>query len=916
MNSNEGTRDIVKIENFIKEIYTTKFKGDWELELPSIRKILKILLEEKTLKNEKYKVVSCEKVGGTRIVLKVMDEGSNLFALKICRPIADAVELVMNETDILKDLDHENLVKILSSENIDIGLSYKLPVTLEEFIIRNLNDSTSGATLDDWPKEIRLKIPKNKEAIYRIQYLNDKIMELIDYSVQILSGIAYLHKKKIFHCDIKPENILLSESKIKIVDFGFSKKFPRKGSDSSDKIGFTFDFAHPELKNKISQMQSRNFAETKLNMFEIGLTYFDLDFYSLGKTIQFCIKGIDELRTQMEEEEMTRKENFRIIDYQLKFLDLVARRLQGAYSFSDTEEGNKINKLSYMTPEFMSAVKYDLDKFSLDLAIQDIKKLMQEGLSSYADEFDPLVTSTIRLGYSESPFTPRIRELFNHPFVARLSKISQLGLVKFIYPSAGHSRLEHSVGTYSYALKYLNGLWMQKDNPLFKNIADFDNIAAASLGAFLHDLGQYPHAHDIEDSLPNFRKHEEFSSRLYDEHLLWNGLRYPSIRDIVQKWWGNSVANLVPRYLGKVREETILRNSLEGILRGIISGSIDADKLDYLQRDASNLGVKFSSDIESEKLILNLRPVVSSDSPVATLGVSEKGILAAHSLIVAREHMFERVYWHKTVRAFKAMLSTSLQINYVESLKRGKEEFLEKLKDTVNKYVFDPQNLFSEGIVLENSVSLHLDILDYKMLKDLEEISIDSSAKYLLQSILKRDYYKNIFEFKERDWEDFKSREKMKKLIMDLRGRFEDKEINGPKIVELIRRKFQQWLMDSHYISVKSTYEEKMEQLEIDNAKKVAIIFDFPKARLGTADERYVYVVDNKTFQVDSKDMTDLATEKESEWLSVMSPRIYLNRAFILDKPLNKNEVLRLLDKLVSKSSKELEDKTLQDLIS
>lgn len=907
-----GTRNIKEVVKRISKVYQDKeLFSEWKVEQATVKDILDELLNRSILKSGKYKVKSCEKLGGTRIVLKVVDNVSHEFALKICRPIEGAVELVMKEKDILENLNNENLVKILDYHTVHLSGRGKYPVTLEEYISPRRLDKNTYGTLQDWPKEIEDKLKNLKRPREKVQLISDKTEELTNLLLQIFSGVSYLHNQSVFHCDIKPENILLTEdkNKVKIVDFGFSKKFPQAESESSHKIGFTYDYAHPELIKEMKEAKSRNFVISEADLHKLGLNYIDLDFFSLGKTIQYCVNSVRQCTDQMEKDEYFRKEIFRVVDYNLNFLELTARRLEGKYSFmgrtfKGEEEKKEINNESYLNQEFMFAKRYYPNKYELYSAAKDIRKLMHENLSTYADEFDPLITSTIRIGYLEAPFTPRIRQLFNHPCFARLSKVTQLGLVKFVYPSAVNSRLEHSMGTFFYAVKYLNGMWMQKDDPLFKNIADKDNMIAASLAALLHDLGQYPHAHDIEDSLPNFKKHEELSKQLYNRSFSWNGSSHPSIQKVIEDLWSKNISNLVPRYLGKLEEEKDLTNSFEGILKGIISSAIDADKLDYLQRDATNLGVKFSSDIESEKLISSLRPVVRTENSIATIGISDKGILAAHSLIVARQHMFERVYWHKTVRSFKAMLSAALALDYVDSLRLG-NNFIKIVQDTVEKYVISPLDFSFKWEEYDSPESMHLDISDLKMLHDLYKISTDNSAKFLIKSIATRDYYTKIFEFREKDFKESDANEKMKTVVKEMHQKYKDKD-NGLQYAESIRKHFQNWIMKECNIEFKENLVENRSSQEKEDIKKVAIIFDFPPLRIGKEDEQFVYLVDNKTFQVGVIEMTELSTDKNPGWLSVRSPRIYLNRMFLIGKPINKFEVIYKLDELLSKQLKEL----------
>jgi HD superfamily phosphohydrolase len=99
------------------------------------------------------------------------------------------------------------------------------------------------------------------------------------------------------------------------------------------------------------------------------------------------------------------------------------------------------------------------------------------------------------------------------------------------------------------------------------------------------------------------------------------------------------------------------------LLRGILSGALDMDKLDYLPRDARACNVPYGG-VDTSRLIDALA-VVRVPGPEANgelrIGIREKGISPLHSLINARQEMFDNVYWHHTNRACMAMLLRAVQ---------------------------------------------------------------------------------------------------------------------------------------------------------------------------------------------------------------------------------------------------------------
>ena len=89
--------------------------------------------------------------------------------------------------------------------------------------------------------------------------------------------------------------------------------------------------------------------------------------------------------------------------------------------------------------------------------------------------------------------------LVHLPVVRRLASISQLGLVNQVYPTAMHSRLEHSLGTYHNSCQFVLSLYYDPLSPLFRQIVTPRDVRLLLVSAVLHDVGQYPLAHDLEE---------------------------------------------------------------------------------------------------------------------------------------------------------------------------------------------------------------------------------------------------------------------------------------------------------------------------------------------------------------------------------------------------------------------------------
>lgn len=241
------------------------------------------------------------------------------------------------------------------------------------------------------------------------------------------------------------------------------------------------------------------------------------------------------------------------------------------------------------------------------------------------------------------PLTHRVKLLIDTPEFRRLSQISQLGLVGLVYPAANHTRFEHSLGVYRMALLFLDRL------------ADVQRFAAAIqprdaerflIAALLHDLGHWPFCHPIEDiSLPRVPSHELFANS-----FLLEG----EIADALRDEWDIHPREIVELLSGKSTSRS------DRILRSLLSGPIDVDKLDYLMRDSLHAGVPYGRNFDQPRLIQSLCLNEMGDG----LAITDKGKTAAEMMVFARYVMFSEVYWHHAVRSATAMLQRAFTLLY------------------------------------------------------------------------------------------------------------------------------------------------------------------------------------------------------------------------------------------------------------
>lgn len=221
-------------------------------------------------------------------------------------------------------------------------------------------------------------------------------------------------------------------------------------------------------------------------------------------------------------------------------------------------------------------------------------------------------------------------QLIDTPVFQRLRYIRQVGLAHLVYPGATHTRFEHALGAYHLCKRVL---------AIFKERDELDGISDTEctityLAALLHDVGHYPFSHALEEI--GAVHHEQVAYALITGGEIGHLLRERVTPDAPERIFA------------------LIRGTSNDPLQGLISGSLDLDKIEYLNRDAHACGVPYG-DIDADRLMNSLALVRDPNHGECTIGVFEKGLSALESLLFAKYQMYRNVYWHHAVRSATAM---------------------------------------------------------------------------------------------------------------------------------------------------------------------------------------------------------------------------------------------------------------------
>lgn len=226
------------------------------------------------------------------------------------------------------------------------------------------------------------------------------------------------------------------------------------------------------------------------------------------------------------------------------------------------------------------------------------------------------------------PLTKIELTVIDSPFFQRLRRISQLCPVDLVYPGATHTRFAHSLGSLHIMEQYLQ--YLKRSGK--KIVRSNKENQTLRLAALLHDVGHFPFSHTLE--IPIERELSGPSHEVFGRYILKNFMS-----DIL----GDYCEDVVDLLMG---------NAPSDVYGLLLSSDFDVDKSDYLVRDSYHTGVAYGQ-IDFERLIRTMS--LESDSAGPRI-VFDKVGPALENFLMARYHMYQAVYFHKTVIAFELMI--------------------------------------------------------------------------------------------------------------------------------------------------------------------------------------------------------------------------------------------------------------------
>jgi HD superfamily phosphohydrolase len=230
--------------------------------------------------------------------------------------------------------------------------------------------------------------------------------------------------------------------------------------------------------------------------------------------------------------------------------------------------------------------------------------------------------------------------LLSMPAVQRLRRLRQLGLAYLAFPSAEHSRFSHALGALAIGTRVFDELYAHSPGAFDSEAAFAAQRRLLRASLLLHDLGHGPFSHACESVLGV--RHELRTAAILAQPEMHAAIAALDIEP----------ADVLGLIIGDPGADPVLRELVSG-------PNLDADRMDYLLRDAYFTGVA-GGTFDAAQLVGSLRILEIDGRP--ELGVDGRGVVALESFVLARYMMFASVYFHHTTRAFERVLGDVLRV--------------------------------------------------------------------------------------------------------------------------------------------------------------------------------------------------------------------------------------------------------------
>ncbi|NUU95811.1 hypothetical protein XO10_05890 [Marinitoga sp. 1135] len=376
-------------------------------------------------------------------------------------------------------------------------------------------------------------------------------------------------------------------------------------------------------------------------------------------------------------------------------------------------------------------------------------------MSEYKIFRDPIY-GIIKINKSEEKV---MLDIINTYEFQRLKRIRQLGLANYTYPSAVHDRFSHSLGVANIIEEMFDFINIPKklEVETLDNNGEIKKVEIdkrqlkllLKLVALLHDIGHGPFSHAFERITKV--NHEEISKKI-----------------IETKNFSSIFSNIDDEILSKYAQRWIIE-ILSGIFRPIwvkelISSQLDADRIDYLLRDAYMCGVPYVS-FDRKWLFQHMVFLdIDNEDRKGLVIDAKKGMYVIESFIISRYHMYEQVYFHKTTRGLEMVIQKIFE-RIMDLFKEDKQK--------MNKYIFNESLYFliannENKDLSEEFITHYLNLDEFILFSHFQywiKENFDEVLTSLCRTIIYREPFKIIKEVENEMLFDIEQHNKIKEIL-------------------------------------------------------------------------------------------------------------------------------------------------------
>ena len=330
----------------------------------------------------------------------------------------------------------------------------------------------------------------------------------------------------------------------------------------------------------------------------------------------------------------------------------------------------------------------------------------------------------------------------------RLRRIKQLSVANMVFPGAEHTRFAHCIGTF-----HVMRMIIEHFEPLFQKcgleITEQEKDAAL-VAALLHDIGHGPYSHAFEGVLQSLG-HKDINHEQLGVMIIRS--EHTEIHEVLTREFGEDFPDAVANIILKKQEvkqipfnKSTKKLDLQFVLSSLLSSQLDADRMDYMLRDAWYTGAKYGT-IDLSRTINSMSLAINPENDQFCVCVEERYLVDIENCLLGRYQMHKEVYYHSIKCEMEEVIG--------RILRQVKKLYEEKKLKNVDQLPEAIRMMFAEEeFDIMKYISLDDNIMYYLFENWMNDE--DPELKALCSTLINRNKYKKIVVKRETDIDNFK----------------------------------------------------------------------------------------------------------------------------------------------------------------